>query len=133
MGERQWDWARNFVASRVSATLHPLTFFDQRPPNILLLELQRVALLLIGQGRQRRFPVAPWDEDEIRERKGVSRPPGCLLSKRVEVDGCCQGQKVGCCTILGRDCDQGPMGSGPKKRWAWAVEPLGERAGAEGM
>ena len=76
MGQRQWDWARNFVASRVSAILLPLTFFDQRPPNILLSELQRVPLLLIGQGRQRRFPVAPWDEEEMRERKGVSRPQG---------------------------------------------------------
>lgn len=67
---------QEFCSLKGLCNILPLTFFDQRPPNILLPELQRVPLLLIGQGRQRRFPVAPWDEEEIRERKGVSRPQG---------------------------------------------------------
>lgn len=67
---------QEFCSLKGLSGIAPLNVFDQRPPNILLLELQRVPLLLIGQGRQEGFTLAPWDEEEIRERKEYLDPQG---------------------------------------------------------
>lgn len=73
-----------FVALRASASenIAPLNISDQRPPNVLLPELQKIHSLLIGLGRLGKVPGSPkgWGRNQGKKRR--IQTLGCPLNKR---------------------------------------------------
>lgn len=120
----------------------PLTFLIKDLQISFSLSCKEFTLFSLAWEGWGRFPVAPWDGEEIQERKGASRRWGVQLNKRVGVACCCQCQKGEQADGLwgspresrgqGACWEAQVTGSGSKGSWARAADPQGQRAGAEG-